>query len=149
MTDPKVFREIFAAGRTKGVFQFESGGMQDLLMKLKPDRIEDLIAANALYRPGPMALIPDYIDRKHGAQVGRAAPDHAGGAGRDLRDHGLSGTGDADLQPAGRYPAARGVYADQGDRQKETGCDRQAEKKRFVEGCVAKGLTAASGRGDI
>ncbi|MDO8303028.1 MAG: DNA polymerase III subunit alpha, partial [Sedimentisphaerales bacterium] len=63
--DPKVF-EIFAAGKTRGIFQFESGGMQDLLMKMKPDRIEDLIAANALYRPGPMTLIPDYIERKHG-----------------------------------------------------------------------------------
>ncbi|MBN1788573.1 MAG: DNA polymerase III subunit alpha [Sedimentisphaerales bacterium] len=65
--DAKVF-EIFALGRTKGVFQFESGGMQDLLMRLKPDRIEDLIAANALYRPGPMALIGDFVDRKHGAR---------------------------------------------------------------------------------
>lgn len=63
--DPKVF-EIFAQGQTKGVFQFESGGMQDLLMKMKPDRLEDLIAANALYRPGPMTLIPDYVARKHG-----------------------------------------------------------------------------------
>ncbi len=67
ITDQKVFKEIFCSGRTKGVFQFESGGMQDLLMKLKPDRIEDMIAANALYRPGPMALIPDFIERKHGA----------------------------------------------------------------------------------
>ena len=67
VTDPKVF-ELFSAGKTKGVFQFESGGMQNLLMKMKPDRIEDLIAANALYRPGPMILIPDYIDRKHGAK---------------------------------------------------------------------------------
>jgi DNA polymerase-3 subunit alpha len=67
ITDAKVF-ELFAAGRTKGVFQFESGGMQNLLMKMRPDRIEDLIAANALYRPGPMILIPDYIDRKHGAK---------------------------------------------------------------------------------
>jgi DNA polymerase-3 subunit alpha len=67
LTDPKTFK-IFADGRTKGVFQFESGGMQDLLMKMRPDRIEDLIAANALYRPGPMILIPDYIDRKHGAK---------------------------------------------------------------------------------
>jgi DNA polymerase-3 subunit alpha len=66
--DPKVLSEIFGSGRTKGVFQFESGGMQDLLMKLRPDRFEDLIAANALYRPGPMALIPDFIDRKHGAK---------------------------------------------------------------------------------
>ncbi len=67
LEDAKVF-ELFAAGRTKGVFQFESGGMQDLLMKLKPDRIEDLIAANALYRPGPMILIGDYIERKHGSR---------------------------------------------------------------------------------
>ncbi|MHC4754047.1 MAG: DNA polymerase III subunit alpha [Planctomycetota bacterium] len=67
ITDPKVFK-LFAAGNTKGVFQFESGGMQDLLMKMKPDRIEDLIAANALYRPGPMILIQDYVDRKHGAK---------------------------------------------------------------------------------
>ncbi len=66
LTDSKVF-ELFSAGQTKGIFQFESGGMQNLLMKMKPDRIEDLIAANALYRPGPMILIPDYIDRKHGA----------------------------------------------------------------------------------
>ncbi len=65
--DPKVFA-IFCSGKTRGIFQFESGGMQDLLMKLKPDRLEDLIAANALYRPGPMALIPDYIERKHGAR---------------------------------------------------------------------------------
>ncbi|MHC5137924.1 MAG: DNA polymerase III subunit alpha, partial [Planctomycetota bacterium] len=68
IADEKVIKEIFAAGRTKGVFQFESGGMQDLLMKIKPDRIEDMIAANALYRPGPMALIPDFIERKHGAK---------------------------------------------------------------------------------
>ncbi len=58
--------ELFRQGRTKGMFQFESGGMQDLLMKMKPDRIEDLIAANALYRPGPMQLIGDYNARKHG-----------------------------------------------------------------------------------
>ena len=67
LEDPKVFA-LFAAGKTKGIFQFESGGMQELLMKMKPDRIQDLIAANALYRPGPMTLIPDYNDRKHGGK---------------------------------------------------------------------------------
>jgi len=67
LTDREVFK-LFEAGRTKGVFQFESGGMQNLLIRMKPDRIEDLIAANALYRPGPMILIPDYIERKHGAK---------------------------------------------------------------------------------
>ena len=67
-SDQLVFRNVFQKGATKGVFQFESGGMKDLLMKMKPDRLEDLIAANALYRPGPMDLIPDYCARKHGKQ---------------------------------------------------------------------------------
>ncbi len=65
LADPKVF-EIFVHGETKGVFQFESGGMRDVLMKMRPNRIEDLIAANALYRPGPMVYIDSYIARKHG-----------------------------------------------------------------------------------
>ena len=65
--DEKVF-ELLCNGRTKGVFQFESSGMQDLLMRMKPDRLEDLIAANALYRPGPLVLVDDYIKRKHGAK---------------------------------------------------------------------------------
>lgn len=68
ITDQHVYQTIFQKGCTKGVFQFESGGMKDLLMKMKPDRLEDLIAANALYRPGPMDLIPDYCARKHGRQ---------------------------------------------------------------------------------
>ena len=63
--DEQVF-QLFQRGETAGVFQFESGGMRNLLMAMKPDRLEDLIAANALYRPGPMDLIPDYNDRKHG-----------------------------------------------------------------------------------
>ncbi|MCG3180186.1 MAG: DNA polymerase III subunit alpha [Phycisphaerae bacterium] len=56
---------LFGRGETDGVFQFESGGMKDLLIKLRPDRLEDLIACNALYRPGPMQMIPDFIQRKH------------------------------------------------------------------------------------
>ena len=57
---------LFQRGETSGVFQFESGGMRQLLREMRPDRLEDLIAANALYRPGPMDLIPDYCGRKHG-----------------------------------------------------------------------------------
>ena len=67
LADKNVFA-TFSRGETKGIFQFESGGMQDLLMKMQPDRIEDLIAANALYRPGPMELIPLYCNRKHGKE---------------------------------------------------------------------------------
>ena len=65
--DRKVFN-LFSCADTDGVFQFESGGMRKLLVDLKPDRLEDLIAANALFRPGPMDLIPDFVARKHGRQ---------------------------------------------------------------------------------
>ncbi|HEX8913310.1 MAG TPA: DNA polymerase III subunit alpha, partial [Humisphaera sp.] len=64
----KTVLQLFCRGETRGIFQFESGGMQDLLMKMQPDRLEDLIAANALYRPGPMELIPTYCGRKHGRE---------------------------------------------------------------------------------
>ncbi|MBI3189497.1 MAG: DNA polymerase III subunit alpha, partial [Ignavibacteriales bacterium] len=65
--DPKVF-ELFAKGHTVGIFQFESSGMQDWLRKLKATSISDLVAMNALYRPGPMDMIGDFIERKHGRQ---------------------------------------------------------------------------------
>jgi DNA polymerase-3 subunit alpha len=58
--------DLFCNGHTVAVFQFESSGMTDYLRKLKPTSIHDLVAMNALYRPGPMENIPDFIDRKHG-----------------------------------------------------------------------------------
>lgn len=60
--------ELFSQGRTTGIFQFESDGMKKYLRDLKPNRIEDLIAMNALYRPGPMDYIPSFINRKHGRE---------------------------------------------------------------------------------
>jgi len=66
MDDKETFDGIFSKGYTSGVFQFESPGMRDILRRYQPDRIEDLIALNALYRPGPMGMIDDFIDRKHG-----------------------------------------------------------------------------------
>jgi len=60
--------KLYARGDTYGIFQFESAGMRRALMDLKPDRIEDLIAMNALYRPGPMDNIPSFINRKHGTE---------------------------------------------------------------------------------
>ncbi|MEZ5402971.1 MAG: DNA polymerase III subunit alpha [Bryobacteraceae bacterium] len=65
LDDAKTY-EIFSKGFTSGVFQFESPGMKDILRRYVPDRLTDLIALNALYRPGPMKMIDDYIDRKHG-----------------------------------------------------------------------------------
>ena len=60
--------QLLSRGNATAVFQLESRGMKDLLKKLKPDRFEEVIALVALYRPGPMDLIPDFIERKHGRQ---------------------------------------------------------------------------------
>ena len=65
--DPKTY-ELYQQGRTVGTFQFESAGMQKYLRELKPTVFEDLIAMNALYRPGPMSYIPQFIRRKHGEE---------------------------------------------------------------------------------
>jgi len=67
LDDEKTY-ELFQRGDTIGIFQYESEGMQNVLRGLKPTRFEDLIAVNALYRPGPMEYIPDFIARKHGEQ---------------------------------------------------------------------------------
>ena len=61
--------KLFSDGKTEAVFQFESRGMQGMLREARPSRLEDLIALNALYRPGPMDLIPSFVNRKHGKEV--------------------------------------------------------------------------------
>jgi DNA polymerase-3 subunit alpha len=137
--DPKVF-EVFASGKTKGIFQFESGGMQDMLMKMGPDRIEDLIAANALYRPGPMILIPDYIDRKHGAKWDLPHP-----LMKEILDetYGImvyqeqvmricNRLGDIPLREA--YTLIKAIS-------KKKARTIAKERERFVVGCVDKGLS--------
>ena len=67
LDDESVYR-IFSTGNTAAVFQFESRGMRDLIERAKPDRFEDIVALVALFRPGPMDLIPDFVERKHGRQ---------------------------------------------------------------------------------
>ena len=130
------------------MFQFESGGMQDLLMKMKPDRIEDLIAANALYRPGPMILIPDYIDRKHGAKWSLPHP---------IMTEVLEETygimvyqeqvmricnrlGDIPLRDA--YTLIKAIS-------KKKVSIIQKEKERFLTGCVSQGLEEGRGGADF
>lgn len=68
LDDQKTF-ELYQRGDTNGTFQFESDGMQMYLRDLKPDKFEDLIAMNALYRPGPIEYIPNFISRKHGREA--------------------------------------------------------------------------------
>ncbi len=67
LNDKKTY-EMLSTGSTTGIFQLESGGMKDVLIGLKPDRFEDIIAVVSLYRPGPMENIPSYINRKHGKE---------------------------------------------------------------------------------
>ena len=67
LDDAATYR-LFQEGKTEAVFQFESRGMQGMLRDAKPTRLEDLIALNALYRPGPMDLIPSFVARKHGRE---------------------------------------------------------------------------------
>jgi len=68
LNDAPTYR-LFAEGKTEAVFQFESRGMQGMLKDARPTRLEDLIALNALYRPGPMDLIPSFVARKHGRET--------------------------------------------------------------------------------
>ncbi|MBN8748950.1 MAG: DNA polymerase III subunit alpha, partial [Variovorax sp.] len=66
--DDRATYKLFSDGKTEAVFQFESRGMQGMLKDARPTRLEDLIALNALYRPGPMDLIPSFVARKHGRE---------------------------------------------------------------------------------
>jgi len=144
LTDRKVF-EVFGSGKTKGIFQFESSGMQDLLMKLKPDRIEDLIAANALYRPGPMTLIGDYISRKHGAKWNVPHP-----IMKEVLEETFgimiyqeqvmricNSLGDIPLREA--YTLIKAIS-------KKKARVITKERKQFIKGCIDKGLSEANAR---
>jgi DNA polymerase-3 subunit alpha len=68
LDDRETYDAVFKTANTTAVFQFESGGMKDTLIQARPDRLEDLIALNALYRPGPMDFIPNFVNRKHGRE---------------------------------------------------------------------------------
>jgi DNA polymerase III subunit alpha len=71
LDDRSTYDTIFKTANTTAVFQFESGGMKDTLVQARPDRLDDLIALNALFRPGPMEFIPNFINRKHGKEIVR------------------------------------------------------------------------------
>ncbi len=138
LTDQNVLN-LFGEGRTKGMFQFESGGMRDLLQKMKPDRIGDLIAANALYRPGPMALIPDYNGRKHGESWSLPHPIME----EVLKEtYGIMIYQEQVMQILNRLgdlPLARAYKLIKAISKKKHSIIN-AEMGTFIEGCVAKGI---------
>lgn len=75
LNDPNVYKNVYANGNTTGIFQFEGQGMTAVLQKAQPTRLEDLIAINALYRPGPMAIIPEWLASKSLPEAQRPYPD--------------------------------------------------------------------------
>jgi DNA polymerase-3 subunit alpha len=146
--DDKPTYEMLARGETVGVFQVESAGMRKALIGMRPDRIEDIIALVALYRPGPMENIPVYNARKHGdeelASIHPKIDPGQGDAGR----HRLPGTGDADRPGAGRLLARRSRPAAPRHGQEDQGGDGQAARHLRRGRGRARRLQAA-GRHDL
>ncbi len=145
--DQTVF-ELFRRGDTTGVFQFESGGMRRLLVEMKPDRLEDLIAANALFRPGPMDLIPDYNRRKHGED---AVPSiHPIVDKHTAETYGVMVYQEQVMQivhELGGIPL-RGAYTLIKAISKKQQKKIDAERPRFIDGAVKQGLSK-SGAEDL
>ncbi|MEX0776658.1 MAG: DNA polymerase III subunit alpha [Phycisphaeraceae bacterium] len=139
--DDQQVLDLFRRGETAGVFQFESGGMRNLLVAMKPDRLEDLIAANALFRPGPMDLIPDYCDRKHGRKQVPAAHPIVEEFTRET--HGIMVYQEQVMQIVhglGGIPL-RAAYTLIKNISKKKQKDIDAVRPTFVQGAEEKGLT--------
>ncbi len=127
--DDKETYELLQRGDAKGVFQFESDGIRELLKRLKPDTIHDIIACTALYRPGPLqgGMVDAYINRKHGREKPRySASGHGRNPAGNARRHGVPRTGHAHPQPARRHRAFQRLRLHQGHQQEEAGHHRPA-----------------------
>ena len=133
---------LLCRGETKGIFQLESGGIRDLLQKMKPDHFRDIIATNALYRPGPLegGMVDDYVQVKHGRkQPEYQASGDERGARRDPRRDGLPRAGDANPERPGRYRAAQRLYVHQSHLQEEAGNDREISRRNSSPAPAARG----------
>jgi DNA polymerase-3 subunit alpha len=141
LDDARIY-EMFQRGDTGGVFQFESQGMRDVLRQMRPDRFEDLIAANALFRPGPMVNIPAYCQRKHGEPW---EPPH-----EDIRDilaptYGIAVYQEQVMQIARKMAGYSLSAADLLRRAmgKKNHAEMEAQRKVFIAGATARGIAAA------
>ncbi len=134
--------EMLARGEAGGVFQFEGQGMRDALRQMRPDRFEDLIALGALYRPGPMANIPEYCRRKHGEPWEAPHPSL-----HDILEetYGIMVYQEQVLQIAQRMAGYSLGAADLLRRAmgKKIRSEMEAQRKTFVEGAVANGVEEA------
>jgi len=139
LDDPEVYG-LFQRGETRGIFQFESAGMRELLQRIQPDRLDDLIAANALYRPGPMVMIDDFVARKHG----RTTFDYPHPALKDILEEtrGIMAYQEQVmriLNRLGNLPLAR-AYKLIKAISKKSHQTIAAEKETFLSGCAEHGL---------
>jgi DNA polymerase-3 subunit alpha len=141
-TDDPATYALFTQGRTSGLFQFESDGMRDILRRFKPDRLEHLTALNALYRPGPMQMIDDFIRRRHGQtrvsyEVPQLEPILASTYGVMVYQEQVmqiaSAVGGFTLGEADILRKAMG---------KKKADVMATQKEKFLEGCVARGVPA-------
>jgi DNA polymerase III subunit alpha len=135
--------QVFQDGDTVAIFQFESTGMRDYLRKLKPTVFEDLIAMNALYRPGPMENIPYFIDCKHGRQVARY--EHPGLEPILKGTYGVFVYQEQVMAAANRLAGFTMAQADELRRAmgKKLVEEMEAKRKAFIEGCVHHKSNAA------
>jgi DNA polymerase-3 subunit alpha len=138
----KATYDMLARGEAGGVFQFEGQGMREVLRQMRPDRFEDLIAANALYRPGPMANIPDYCRRKHGESWEAPHPEI-----RDILEetYGIMVYQEQVMQIAQKMAGYSLGAADSLRRAmgKKIRAEMELHRKIFVEGATARGITEA------
>ncbi len=141
LDDPQTYA-MLSRGDAGGVFQFESQGMRDVLRQMRPDRLEDLIAAGALYRPGPMANIPAYCQRKHGEAW---APPHP-----ELRDileetYGIMVYQEQVMKIAQKMGGYSLGSADLLRRAmgKKIRAEMDSQRQIFTEGAVARGIPGA------
>lgn len=143
LDDPEVY-QLFEKGQTTGVFQFESEGMRRNLRDMKPTRIEDLIAANALYRPGPMEMFPIYNNCKNGvADPDYPEPKHL--TSKVLEEtFGIMVYQEQVMQIAREVSGYTLAQADLLRRAmgKKIKAEMEAQRARFVEGAVANGVEA-------
>jgi DNA polymerase-3 subunit alpha len=133
---------MLARGEAGGVFQFEGQGMRDVLRQMRPDRFEDLVAAVALYRPGPMANIPAYCQRKHGEAWESPHPDI-----HDIlaETYGIMVYQEQVLQIAQRMADYSLGGADLLRRAmgKKIRAEMDAQRKTFIDGATARGVPEA------
>ncbi|HET7226774.1 MAG TPA: DNA polymerase III subunit alpha [Candidatus Eisenbacteria bacterium] len=134
---------IFQTAETVAIFQFESAGMRDYLRKLKPTVFEDLIAMNALYRPGPMEQIPTYIDCKHGRQVVRY--EHPDLEPILARTYGVFTYQEQVMQAAHVLAGFSLAQADELRRAmgKKIAAEMEAKRTAFIEGCKRNHIAQA------